>query len=117
MVKVKNSIHRRVLRVSFSALFMGTLLVSVSDNLYIRFHYAAVMPRSPQPGTGRIYPVPAQYGGTVYVNRAELDRRDFVQIKLPYVLFVLGALYFCSDAVLGWRGTRSKSAVGDDMKL
>jgi hypothetical protein len=45
------------------------------SELYIRFHYAEVMPRSPQPETGRIYAMPAQYGGIARIPHGKGERR------------------------------------------
>jgi len=76
--------------------------VTISANLYVRFHYAASMPRSPQPESGRVYPIPAQYGGTVYINKVELDRRSFVEDVLTSIFGISMALYFCMGMSIGW---------------
>ena len=90
------------LRAAVTIVFMAAICISGFSELYIRFHYAAVMPRSPQPGIGRVYPMPAQYGGTIYVNKAELDRRDFVRYDLDPISMVIAILCFSVGAWLGW---------------
>jgi hypothetical protein len=66
------------------------------------------MPRAPQPQTGRIYAIPAQYGGTIYVNRAELDRRNFVATYFFPAFGVVMVLYFSIGTSLGWWEIKSK---------
>ena len=92
----------RVLKSVLLGLVVIMGLLSISADLYIRFHYAAAMPRAPQPETGRIFPVPAQYGGTVYVTQAELKRREFVRYDLTYIFGGTLILYACAGTVLGW---------------
>jgi hypothetical protein len=112
MVDVQRLRQSKALRRAFLILVVSTGFLAVSANLYIRFHYAAVMPRSPQSETGRIYAVPAQYGGTVYVSRAELDRRNFVEDDLIPIFGVVMVLYFCVGTGLGWWGARPKPGGG-----
>lgn len=96
-LKSSKSLRSAVLFVAFAA-----TCLSGSSELYIRFHYAAVMPRSPQPETGRVIPIPAQYRGTIYVTKAEFDRRDFVSYYIDPISFVLLILCFSAGAWLGW---------------
>ena len=42
-------------KIIFVSIVLGTVFFGLGANIYIPFHYAAVMPRSPQPETGRIY--------------------------------------------------------------
>jgi hypothetical protein len=49
---------------------------------YVEFYYASVMPRSPQPQTGRIYQVDIPKMGIVYVTKREATRRDFVWFRI-----------------------------------
>lgn len=90
----------------------GTCLFTVAAIIYVRFHYAAVMPRSPQPETGRIYPVKAQFEAVVYVNKQELQWRDFVEDDLPPVCGVGGILMFLLGSYLGWFNKPPKSGSG-----
>jgi hypothetical protein len=83
VIEIEKLRSSKALRTAVLALCLATISFTGLSALYIRFHYAEVMPRSPQPETGRIYPMPAQYGGTVYVSRAELDRSDFVKYPRP----------------------------------
>ena len=99
---------KKLAKIVLICLLGGTSLFTLAASIYIPFHYAAVMPRSPQPETGRIYPIKAQYGVVVYVNKKELDRRDFVRYYLTSVCGVGGLLFFFLGTRLGWfkRGTR-----------
>jgi|SRR5450631_3449970 hypothetical protein len=98
----------RVARMSLVGLVLGIVLFTLVATIYVRFHYAAVMPRSPQTAAGRIYPIPAQYGGMVYVNRRELERRDFVKYDLTTASGVGMLILALLGARLGWfeSGTR-----------
>jgi hypothetical protein len=66
------------------------------------------MPRSAQPETGRVFAVPAQYGGTVYVNKRELELRSFVQIDGTAIFGMAMLLYFALGTTLGWWVTAPK---------
>jgi hypothetical protein len=92
----------RVLKSVLLGLVVITGSLSISADLYISFHYAAAMPRTAQPETGRVYPVPAQYGGTVYVTQGELKRREFVRYDLTYIFGSSVVLYACFGTTLGW---------------
>jgi hypothetical protein len=92
----------RILKFVLVGLVLVTGLVSIGADIYVRFHYAEVMPRVPQPETGRVYPVPAQGGGTVYVTEGEFKRREFVRYKLTYIFGGVLFLYGCVGTVLGW---------------
>ena len=102
MFDTQNLKRGKALKRGFAILAMSTGFIALAANLYIPFHYAAVMPRSPQPQTGRLYAIPAQYGGTVYVNRVELDRRNFVSTYFFPVFGVVMVLYFSVGTSLGW---------------
>jgi hypothetical protein len=97
-----SSSNLRWLKSVLLGLLVITGLLSIGADLYVRFHYAAAMPRTPQPETGRIYPVPAQYGGTVYVTQAELKRREFVRYDMTYIFGGTLVLYACVGSALGW---------------
>src|SRR5579862_739881 len=84
----------------------GISLFTLAASIYIPFHYAAVMPRSPQPETGRIYPIKAQYEVLVYVNQQELERRNFVKYDLTSLTAISGLLLFWGGLV----GVGSESA-------
>jgi hypothetical protein len=92
----------RIAKVALIGVVGGVGLFTVAANVYIRFHYAAVMPRSPQRESGKIYALPAQYGGVVYVNQQELDRRDFVRNDLGSASAVGGILLFLLGTRAGW---------------
>jgi hypothetical protein len=108
MLETQNLKQNKTLRRGFAILAISTGFIALGANLYIRFHYTAVMPRSPQPQTGRIYAIPAQYGGTVYVNRVELDRRNFVSTYFFPVFGVVMVLYFSVGTSLEWWEVRAK---------
>lgn len=72
-------------RVVVAVLIVG-VFASILSFAYIHFSYDASMPRSPQLDTGRTYLLIVNHGDRVYVNRAELDRANFVF----HDLFVFG---------------------------
>lgn len=76
--------------------------ITLASALYIEFHYSAVMPHHPQPETGRIYPKWFKSGGTVYLNRRELELSDFVQYRLFPACGIGALLCFGIGARLGW---------------
>jgi hypothetical protein len=92
----------KALKVVLLSLVAVSGFLSICGDSYVRFHYAAVMPRVPQPETGRIYPVPAQYGGTIYLNQEELRLRDFVRYELTYIFVGSMILCFGIGTSLGW---------------
>jgi hypothetical protein len=92
----------RIAKLALIGIVGAASFFTLAANVYVRFHYAAVMPRSPQRETGRIYPIPAQYGGVVYVNKRELDRRDFVRNDLATACAVGGILLFFLGTRAGW---------------
>jgi hypothetical protein len=98
----------RIAKLVLMGVVGATCLFTITSNVYIRFHYAAVMPRSPQPENGRIYPLPAQYGGVVYVNKQELDRRNFVRNDLGSACALSGILLFFFGSRAGWFGRTKK---------
>ena len=94
--------QNKALKLGFQILVICTGVIAVGATLYVPFHYAAVMPRAPQPETGRLFPIPAQYGGTIYVNRAELNCRNFVA-NYPMPIFgVIMVLYVSVGTRVGW---------------
>lgn len=98
----------RVMRKLFKALLFGLFFFTLFANIYIPFDYALTMPRSSQPQTGRVYPIHAQYGGTVYVNRREYERRIFVQDYLTSAVGILVLLYIGTETVIA-RWVRGKT--------
>ena len=92
----------------FTTYVVALCFLTLTSGLYIEFHYSAVMPRSPQQESGRIYPMWFKSGGTVYVNRKERDRSDFVEYRqMP--LFGLSMLFVFGIGVhLGWWGIGPK---------
>jgi hypothetical protein len=96
-----------VVNVAVVAAAFAIILFTVAAAIYIRFDYAAVMPRSPQPESGRVYPIKAQYGGVVYVNERELERYDFIKYDLMTVSAVSSLVVFGIGWSLGWLVKRS----------
>jgi hypothetical protein len=90
------------LKVAVFGTFFGAVAIFLIGTIYVRFHYAVAMPSSPQPETGRIYPVKAQYGVVVYVNEREREFRSFVEEDMLVVAFVCGLLNFFLGMRLGW---------------
>ena len=102
MISNSKPLWERVLKSGLLSLVLIMGALSICGDLYIRFHYAAVMPRAPQSETGRIYPVPAQYGGTVYVNQLEFKRREFVRYEMTYMFGGVLLLYACVGTRMKW---------------
>jgi len=102
----------KLLRAVVFTVCMAAVCIALFSDLYISFHYAAVMPRSPQPETGRVYAIPAQYGGTIYVSKTELDRRDFVRDVMAPISLVLVVLCFSVGAWLGWWANAQRPYAG-----
>lgn len=92
----------RIVKIALVGFVGGMSLLTLTSMLYVSFHYAAVKPRSPQPDTGRIYPVRAQYEVVVYVNKRELRYRNFVKYDLTTMTAVSGLLFFFLGTRLGW---------------
>jgi len=84
-----------------------TVLMSVAGNIYIKLHYAAVMPSHPDPQTGKIYRVPSRNGGFIYVNEKELAVRDFFRIDMM-TLSGIGMLIALWGYRRGWMVNISK---------
>jgi hypothetical protein len=83
-------------------LLAGTVVFTVAAEIYLRFHFAAAMPRSPDPLSGRTYRTMAVYGSAVYVNKQELDRVDFVNYDLMSVSGIFMLVLFYLKARLKW---------------
>ncbi len=99
----------KVVKIVLVGFVGGMSLLTLTSMLYISFHYAAVMPRSPQRETGRIYPIKAQYEVVVYVNEQELRVRNFVKYDMTTVSAVSGLLLFFLGSRLGWFKRRTTS--------
>lgn len=112
MLEIEKLRSSKALRTGLLIFCLAIISLTGFSELYIRFHYAEVMPRSPQPETGRIYAMPAQYGGTIYVSKAELDRRDFVKYSLEPISGVVVLLCFAVAAWLGWWPNRPNPYAG-----
>ena len=98
----------RIVKIVVMGLVCGTVLSSLVANTYIPFRYAAVMPRSPQSETGRIYPITAQYGAVVYINKQELDRFNFVRYDLAILSGIGMLVLFLLGTHLGWFPRRTR---------
>jgi hypothetical protein len=86
----------------FTTYVVALCFLTLISGLYIEFLYSAVMPRSPQSETGRIYPKWFKSGGTVYVNRKERDRSDFAEYRLMRLVGLSMLLGFGMGVRLGW---------------
>ncbi len=75
----------RVVRKVLMGILVFIVFANVVLGIYLRFYFVGVMPRSPIPSIGRIYPVTAAYGYKVYVNKEELRYFDFVDYDLGTV--------------------------------
>jgi hypothetical protein len=92
----------RVLRGISFALVATICVVTVAANVYLPLHYAAVMPRHPEPQTGRVYKIPARGGGEIFINAHERRLREFVDVDLMTLLGVTMVLNFGLGTWLGW---------------
>jgi hypothetical protein len=77
--------NRKFARRALICILGGILVISFATTLYTRVHYAAVMPQSPQPQSGRIYRTMAGFGTSVYINKQEQDWVNFVDYDLMTV--------------------------------
>ena len=98
-------------RIVLTSLLLAISFFTVISALFIEFYYPAVMPRSPQPEIGRIYPMRFKGQGTVYVKKEELDRSDFVEYRLMPLYGVTALLYFGVATRLGWWTSRPKTPI------
>jgi hypothetical protein len=105
------------LKVALLSFVVITGSLSLCGDLYIRFHYAAAMPRSPQLETGRIYPLAAQYGGTIYVNKVELGRHNFQERIDIYVWCGFDLIFFDwhKFGLVGWQAKTKRRADDTDV--
>jgi len=85
----------KLVRQTMIVLLVITVFASILTVTYIHLSYGASMPRTPQPGVGRIYLLRVNHGTLVYVNREELDRANFVF----HTVFLLG---MCSVLALAF---------------
>jgi hypothetical protein len=67
-----------ILRNVVLGLFVAVGVFTVAAGAYLNVEYASTMPRSPQPSVGRIYKVFVNHGTTVYINKQEFERLNFV---------------------------------------
>ncbi|MDR3763668.1 MAG: hypothetical protein P4M01_06175 [Acidobacteriota bacterium] len=66
------------------------LYFCVAANIQLQIDYTKSMPRSPQPSTGRIYPVDVSHDVHRYVTQQELTHSQVVQLGLyPLALVCL----------------------------
>jgi hypothetical protein len=68
--------------------FIGRMFVVLGlclfvRSLYVQLRYYAVMPRDPDPATGRVYPYTATRS-RVYVTKEEAERGQLAEILGPF---------------------------------
>lgn len=87
----------------------GIFIFATTASIYYDFHYAYTMPQTPQPQSGRIYPISVLHGSRVYVNKRELSRADFVFHDLFNIATASFFLLFFLTADLRelWRRARA----------
>jgi len=66
-----------------------TAIANIGTSLY----YLAVMPRLPEPLTGRIYPAGAAYNTAVYVNKSEFAWLNFLHYDMMSVVGISVVLF------------------------
>lgn len=67
-----------ILRKVVLGLFVTVGVFTIVAGAYLNVEYASTMPRSPQPSVGRIFKVVVNHGATVYINKQEVERLNFV---------------------------------------
>lgn len=79
------------------------LLCAFGWMLVVRQDYTRRMPQSPDPKTGRVLPLSANYGRTVFINTAEEQR-----LNSTYLAFAVagGCFYLGVVQRRVWRGRR-----------
>jgi hypothetical protein len=82
-----------IARRTLIVLLIGAVFVAVASFAYVQFHYAYDMPLSPQPTTGRTYPITAS-GMRVYVTKEEFERARFVYDHMLTIGFGCALLGF-----------------------
>ncbi len=103
MILIQRPAGSKLLKVVVIGLVGGMLVFTFLATFSILFCYSMIMPRSPQPETGRIYRMRGpQYGNWVYVNKKELDRWNFIE---DYMIPASGAsalVLFFIGRRFGW---------------
>ena len=94
--------NKNVGKKTLVCLLVGTVVFTFAAEIYIRIRYAAVMPRSPEPQTGRVYRTMVAWGNVVYVNKQEIERVDFVNYDLMSVSGIFMLLLYYLKARLKW---------------
>jgi hypothetical protein len=78
----------KVIRRVLASAFLAGFMACVFSQIYIENTYAARMPASPQPETGRVYRVGVNRVWR-YVNQKEFARANFVLNTLQWPEFLL----------------------------
>ncbi len=84
---IRSLVNNKNVRTVVAAVLITPLLLTIVLGSYLEFHYDAVMPRSPQPQTTRVYRLMVKGGSVVYVNQREFDLLNFIR---HYMLSVSG---------------------------
>jgi hypothetical protein len=71
-----------ILRKIVLGLFVTVGIFTVAAGAYLNVEYASTMPRFPQPRVGRIFKVVVNHGTTVYINKRDVDKLNFVDLYL-----------------------------------
>jgi hypothetical protein len=71
-------LQHREIKKTLATLAAGLFMFSIATCIYFDVHYAYTMPQTPQPQTGKIYPISVLHGSRVYVNKQELAQANFV---------------------------------------
>lgn len=66
-------------------ILFGAVLLILGFRFFLPLRYAFMMPRVPEPGSGRIYRVMVGSGIHVYLNKGQVDLLDLLDYKLSAV--------------------------------
>lgn len=74
----KIATNYKMVKKTLAAVMAVIFMVTIATCIYFDVHYAYTMPQTPQPQTGKIYPISVLHGSRVYVNKQELAQANFV---------------------------------------
>jgi hypothetical protein len=94
--------NQKIIKRAILCLLAGTVRFTVIAGIYMRIHYAAVMPRSPEPQTGRIYGTMAALEAKADVNKKEIHRRYAIDYNLGAASVLIMFLVYYLRIRLKW---------------
>jgi hypothetical protein len=71
------------------------IILIFAARFFVPLHYAGVMPRQPEPQSGRVYRVAVGSGIVVFLNKREINLMDLLNYELsPVAVALLFVLVF-----------------------